>query len=88
MYELCSFLTFSHSHVLIVVDCGEPPLLENGNFIVENTTANNTALYICEEGFRHKDNSLQIEIQCLPDGVWTQLDIECVAGKSICVVRE
>lgn len=56
--------------------------MENGISIVDNTTVNSTALYICEEGFSHKDNSLQIEIQCLPDGMWTQIDMECVAGKS------
>ena len=77
----CIYVAFL-LHIFTVIDCGEPPLLENGNFIVDNTTVNSTALYICAEGFSHKDNSIQIEIQCLPDGMWTQIDMECVGGKS------
>lgn len=49
---------------------------------MDNTTVNSTALYICAEGFSHKDNSIQIEIQCLPDGMWTRIDMECVGGKA------
>lgn len=64
-----------------VIDCGDPPLLENGNSILGNTTVNNTVVYFCEEGYRQRDNTAQNEIQCHSDGTWSQLDVECISGK-------
>lgn len=72
---------YAFLHMVTVLDCGEPPLLKNGDVIVNTTTVNNTAEYFCVEGFRQKEDTVHV-IQCQNDGTWTQPDIECVNGKN------
>ena len=61
-----------------MINCGEPPLLENGEFSLASTTVNSTALYFCKEGYRELlSTSESNEIHCMEDGTWSQLNFEC-----------
>ena len=89
-YQQYGFLRYTLSSISsAALYCGEPPLLENGEFSLANTTVNSTAVYFCEEGYRESLGlGMSNEIQCMPDGTWSQLNLECVAlGKKNVLIK-
>ena len=67
-------------YVCTAIDCGDPPSLENGDYVLANTTVNSTAVYFCVEGYHNTKSAGNIEIECLPSGSWSAavINMDCV----------
>ena len=66
---------YSFFPLTIVVDCGTPPFIDNGNFTTTETTFESVAEYGCNEGFTLSGNQNRI---CQADGTWSGADPECM----------
>ena len=60
----------------IVIDCGEPPSVDDGGFNVTETTFESLAQYGCNEGFTLSGSQSRT---CQADGTWSGTDPVCVA---------
>ena len=60
---------------IIVVDCEQPPTLDNGTITIStDTTYKAIALYECHKGFRLQGPELR---SCLANGSWSDVDPFC-----------
>ena len=72
---------FASIYLYAEMDCGEPPQLANGDFSIASTSVNSSAVYFCVEGY--KETGADNTIQCLPNGMWSELNLECVPGEQL-----
>ena len=64
---------------MIVVDCGDPPLVDNGNFNVADITFASVAEYGCNEGYALSGSQSRT---CQADGTWSGADPVCVVPRN------
>ncbi|GFR58360.1 sushi, von Willebrand factor type A, EGF and pentraxin domain-containing protein 1 [Elysia marginata] len=57
------------------VDCGNPPLTDNGTVSTEGTKYNDTATYTCNFGYRAAAGDS--ERKCSSHGTWSGSELEC-----------
>ena len=60
----------------IVIDCGEPPSVDDGGFNATATTFESMAQYNCNEGFTLSGSQSRT---CQADGTWSGTEPVCVA---------
>ena len=66
--------------IIAVLDCGEPPPLENGDFSLGTITVNSTAVYFCKEAYGESQGpGVSNEIHCMTNGKWSELNLKCIA---------
>lgn len=57
-----------------VVDCGQPPALDNGGISVAQTAFNSTALYSCNNGYLLNGPIMRT---CQDNGAWSGVNPTC-----------
>ncbi|XP_041475001.1 sushi, von Willebrand factor type A, EGF and pentraxin domain-containing protein 1-like isoform X1 [Lytechinus variegatus] len=62
-----------------LIECGNPPLVENGFYLGKNFTFNSTLVYFCADGFIFGEDVVSMETTCQSDGRWSEEVIECEA---------
>ena len=63
---------------MYIVDCGDPPEVDNAMVTYDGTTFNDRATYKCSEGYEMGLND-DPEIVCQLDGSWSMANFECTS---------
>ncbi|KAH3724693.1 hypothetical protein DPMN_050516 [Dreissena polymorpha] len=64
---------------IVIPDCQNPPVLQNGFHNATSTRYNSTAIYSCNPGYRLFGGN---SITCLDTGNWSKLLVKCtIKGK-------
>jgi formylglycine-generating enzyme required for sulfatase activity len=93
-YDSCSYEDAYEDSIIIndtslLLDCGEPPLVENGERTFVETTLASSASYVCDTGYERVGAAT---ISCGVTGLWgtapTCVDIdECVTAGTVCTAE-
>ena len=62
---------------MLVVDCGNPPSILNGNIDVSGTTFQQQAIYSCNSGYELNDGSSTVIRECQANGIWSGETPQC-----------